>query len=784
MKRLGRVAAAGALAAALWVAPAPGQSFSCDFEDGAQGWAAAEKTVAELAKEKARAGQVMRLRPADEIQTSVCLVTRREMDWRQASELSFEVFAPGDTGAVQVLVFARDQDDLWFQTNKCFSITPGQWVRVSVDASPSSLDWETRGHGLPWCGYAIQGLRELGIKVFRDRPLNGPVCVDNVRLAQAPAKAPPPLALLNYSTNGSSVPLHGLFEITFEANRTYDNPFDPREVDVRGVFVSPSGMVHEAAGFFYQDYQRQIEANVETLVPSGRPVWKIRYAPAETGAHRYFVEIREQGGKTKRTFFRQAGEQARRSVVCEPSDNPGYVRVSPRDWRCFEFDNGEFFYPIGHNIPATYNVKNAEALGVSVQRYEGTFAYDRFLAGMSQGEENYARLWLASWSFGLEWSSRYSPDYRGLGRYNLRNAWRLDYVMNECARRGIYAQLALTTFGHYRSHTFEGDWPYSPYNKANGGPIASPTEFWTSAACQENYRRMLRYVAARWGYSTHLMAWEISNEIDLVDDYKGARDHIKKWHQDCAAALSQFDQGKHLVTTNFAVWQHDPAILQLPEMSYSSTNRYSRGIIEDLKRVYEMKSAYRKPAIMAECGDDFKGSSAQTTESYIPICLWGAYMVPFGGGGMQWWWDFIDDRNLYYLFQAVSRFSRGEDRRDPELQMRPASAVSGEPRAPVAGLAVECLGSPSRAYFWVYEKMLLKPDEAFEPGLRKDVCVQVEGLKDGAYDVEFWHTIRGEVIGRTQAESSNGKLLAPAPPFTLHVAGKVKPAKAVPAETK
>ncbi|HRU06895.1 MAG TPA: DUF5060 domain-containing protein, partial [Candidatus Brocadiia bacterium] len=670
-----RVLWAGLLAAA-WALPCLAQGFSFDFETGAEGWAGAPKTVAEIAQAVGRPGRAMALRPAGENQDSVCLQLRRAMDWRRAGDLSFDVFATPEAGPAQVLLFVRDEDDLWFQTSKCFSVAPGRWVTVTVDASPESIDWETRGHGLPWCGYAIQNLREVGIKVFRDGPLRGPVYVDNARLALAPRKAPPPLALLNYSTNGSVTPLHGLFEITFEINRTYDNPFDPAEVDVRGVFVSPSGMVHEAPGFFYQDYQRQIEANVESLIPSGRPVWKIRYAPAETGNHRYFVEIRENGGKTKRAFFRQAGEQARRWVQCEPSDNPGYVRVSPRDWRCFEFDNGEFFYPIGHNIPATYNVKNAEALGVSVQRYEGTFAYDRFLAGMTQGEENYARVWLASWSFGLEWSRRYSPDYRGLGRYNLRNAWRLDYVMNECARRGIYAQLALTTFGHYRSHTFEGDWPYSPYNKDNGGPIAKPSQFWTSAECQEIYRKMLRYVAARWGYSTHIMAWEISNEIDLVDDYKGMRDHIKKWHQECAATLSQFDQGKHLVTTNFAVWQHDPAILQMPEISYSSTNRYSRGIIEDLKRVYEMKSAYRKPAIMAECGDDFKGSSAQTTETYIPICLWAAYMMPLAGAGTQWWWDFIDDRNLYYYFQGLSRFARGEDRRNQGLVMQTPAVVA------------------------------------------------------------------------------------------------------------
>jgi hypothetical protein len=60
----------------------------------------------------------------------------------------------------------------------------------------------------------------------------------------------------------------------------------------------------------------------------------------------------------------------------------------------------------------------------------------------------------------------------------------------------------------------DAEWKISPYNKANGGPAATPTEFFTSKKAQLRYKDKLRYIIARWGYSTHIAAWELFNEID------------------------------------------------------------------------------------------------------------------------------------------------------------------------------------------------------------------------------------------------------------------------------
>ena len=163
------------------------------------------------------------------------------------------------------------------------------------------------------------------------------------------------------------------------------------------MFAAPGGKVVRVPGFFHQHYERQIAEKVERLIPAGSPKWKIRFAPRELGEYSCRIEV----------FDGERMQTAPRRFTTVESANPGFIRVCEKDRRYFEFENGEFFYPIGHNIPATFNVKGASVLGLTMEPQEGTFAYDRFLDGMARGHENFARIWLGSWSFALEWSRRY-----------------------------------------------------------------------------------------------------------------------------------------------------------------------------------------------------------------------------------------------------------------------------------------------------------------------------------------------------------------------------------------
>ena len=408
--------------------------------------------------------------------------------------------------------------------------------------------------------------------------------------------------------------------------------------------------------------------------------------------------------------------------------------------------------------------------------FEGTFAYDRYLDGMSAAGENFGRIWLGAWSFGLEWSEAYHPAYEGLERYNQENAWRLDYVLGRAEESDILLQIAMTTFGHWSSAQKEGDWPLSPYNEANGGHLKSPEEFWSDSVAQQTYQRMLRYVMARWGYSAHVAAWELSNEVDLVFGYRKHVDEIRDWHVRCAETIRRFDPNAHLITTNFASAPREPAILELPEISYSSTNHYRVQIVDAMRtKIFPDKASFKKPALMAECGQDFKGTSPESTTSYLHIGLWSSYMIPFAGTGMPWWWDFIDDRNLYPMFSPLVQFARGEERRNRNLETADGT-ISTEAGEALDDLAALALQNDHSGYFWIYERGALRSeaDALFVPQSRSDIALELDNLIDGSYRVEFWDTWQGGRLSELTAEAKDGTLRFPVPAFMNDIAGKFR----------
>lgn len=88
-------------------------------------------------------------------------------------------------------------------------------------------------------------------------------------------------------------------EIRFADFFDVDNPDDPRQVDVVGIFVSPSGQQWRMPGFFYQDFRRENGA----IVTQGKPEWCVRFAATEVGQWKVRVEVQwwdTYEGKTTR----------------------------------------------------------------------------------------------------------------------------------------------------------------------------------------------------------------------------------------------------------------------------------------------------------------------------------------------------------------------------------------------------------------------------------------------------------------------------------------------------
>ncbi|MCC7492851.1 MAG: DUF5060 domain-containing protein [Fimbriimonadaceae bacterium] len=449
-----------------------------------------------------------------------------------------------------------------------------------------------------------------------------------------------PLAIRGVQLSRPEVPRYARLELRLDLTATYDNPFDPAEINVQGEFRGPGGELLRVPGFLYQPCARQLVGG-EQITPSGPPEWRLRFAPPTVGAWQYALTATDRSGTVS---------GPRGQFTCTASPAPGFVRISRDDPRYFAFDNGAPYFAIGANVcwPGS----------------RGTFDYDDWFPAYARAGGNYARLWIGPFdAFTLERQAQEGREDSGLGRYDQRNAWRLDYVLELAEQQGLYLMFCAESFNALRSRPPYHTWQTYPYNAALGGPLAEPQQFFTDPAARRWFQNRLRYLVARYGYSPHVMSWEYWNEVDIIDRYVSAE--VTAWHQEVSRYVRALDPWKHLQTTSYANSAADPAVDGLPEMDYTQTHNYgARDTAVTLTQWARRKRAFDKPHYVGEFGLDAGGAGADRDPGGDSLHdgLWATLAAGDAGVGMLWWWDsYIHPKNLYGEYAAIQRFVAGID---------------------------------------------------------------------------------------------------------------------------
>lgn len=428
------------------------------------------------------------------------------------------------------------------------------------------------------------------------------------------------------------------FEIALKVLATYDNPFNPEDIEIKGRFISPSGKEYSIPGFFYQPFEKRGKSKTEQITPTDNPHFGIRFCPAEAGQYKYWVEIKDRNGQIKSEV---------KAFVSTSSKSKGFVRRSKDNPLYFSFDDNSTYFAIGHNVCWATTVSD----------------YDNYFTKMSENGENYTRIWVGPFDiFTLERVPKNKEDYAGLGKYDLQNAWRFDYALELAEEKGIYIMFCIDSFNSLRMSPQYAQWDKCPYNKANGGPCQNPEEFFTNEEAKKLFKQRLSYVVARYSYSPNILTWEFWNEVDIIEKY--IPEQVREWHIEMGRHLRQIDPFKHLVTTSFARTTGDPQIDSLEELDFVQSHNYnSKDIAKVLSQFCIDKARqFKKPHIFGEFGADVTGQNdVRDTKGFaLHDGIWAPPFSLSAGTGMQWWWDNqIEPRNLYYHFKAFANFIRG-----------------------------------------------------------------------------------------------------------------------------
>ncbi len=696
-------------------------------------------------------------------------LTAPSPSWFGMGELNWTLaLSDGAPTNVQVLVFMKDWDYLWYQQLVPGYAVPGLTNRYRVDLSPAAARWEPRGHHAAWNARTLMEPKEFGIRVF----LGGGGSVTGVLSDasaewMAPDATPPSIRDVRPSTR--QIACFEKFEVTFDLPDRYANPFDPEEVSVTATLETPGGRTVTIDGFYAQEYYRTVTPTGEETLPQAPPHWKIRYAPPRPGNYRYTLHVRDANG----TDTWGPG-----TFVAGPPAQPGYVRVSPADRRYFEFDNGTTFFPIGHNLRSPSDDRLSSQFPWTKRWTEGTASYSRRFTAMREHGENLAEIWMAAWSLGLEWSPGWR-GYHGVGQYNLLNAWELDQVINDADRNGLYLNMVIHNHGKFGGFS-DGEWDHNPFNRKLGGYLDQPVEYFSNPRAKQSFRQLMRYTVARWGYSPRVFAWELWSELNLTGTNEGSyrtRDYVD-WHRFAADAIREFDPNNHLITTHYSgdYNKQNLDITKLPEISHASVDAYhgdprTLQIVNLLSETARYNNPLEKPVMVTEFGGNWNAQSLSHLENSLHAGLWASTCIPLAGTPLFWWWGLVEEENYYPEFRAISRFMKGEDRRDPSLL--PTTPTLTFPDGPVDRFMALALKNDTRALGWLCDANAYAVSSSGVYAPITNLVTRLTGMSNGLYRVEFWNTGEGVLTNRQEIAVKEGTLSVTVPPFSRDIAFKV-----------
>ena len=364
------------------------------------------------------------------------------------------------------------------------------------------------------------------------------------------------------------------YQTYFEYNYKYNqapglNPYDPEHVDLQAIFISPSGKRHGVYGFYYQEVDRVISSDGVARGWVERPTdcpWRVRFTPDEPGQWTYFLSL-QVNGKPVGGYLSKC-----RTFQCNADANAkGFVKIA-NNKRYFEFEkSGELFMPLATSVDTAYRLNQQGCPTTCAEKNDGRYSY---MMGPEYDYHDYMveRVDALSANGGNTLRSLPVIEWEHLGIYHNRQYRMMEFddLIDYATTKGVYFQIAgifrhtatwnkqdggrhapntwfNDTGGQYHSWLGETgnnsscppplgalpktdvdyiDYPLfgNPYNRElleqtpagyNPYEMYDPGEPYYGEV-KKLSKRLIRYYAARWGYSPNIFLVTPTSEADQM----------------------------------------------------------------------------------------------------------------------------------------------------------------------------------------------------------------------------------------------------------------------------
>lgn len=542
------------------------------------------------------------------------------------------------------------------------------------------------------------------------------------------------------SPGNSTLPL----ELTILGMPDAKNEFDPSSASIVASITHPDGRTSKSQAFWFQEYAMSSNGGISSTMKTGEPSWRLRFAPPAIGEYKFTFTALIDG---------QVIPVPSQSINVNTATVPKVVASGTSFTR-----GGTPFVPIAYNISWA-------------NRFDEISKYERWFSKASSSGVNVARVWMASWSLGIEWTDT------GLGDYTKRldRAWLLDQVFTIAAKYGVGIQLVLINHGAFSTST-NPEWYSNPYNSSNGGPIANAGDFATNEIAWKYWSQRLQYLIARYGAYSSLFTWEWWNEVNFTPIKS---EDLITWIKKSDAILQEWDSYNTMTTNS---WSSGASLQNWENLDYAVTHVYDPS--DPIKSLTVQAEALRKavpnkPILVGEMGSGTVTEDPFTDPRGLHLhnAQWAATFVGFAGPASYWWWDtYVDPLDLWGHTKGLAKLTK-----DLDVASMVPSRLGGIPSTTILTLS-----RPETILVWIRHnnfdrsaktQLLLdaaieslktkkKIKTTFSDPISQGGKIAIPVSVAGTYSVNFINTFTGKDISKVKAFANGNVLSANVPKFT------------------
>lgn len=294
------------------------------------------------------------------------------------------------------------------------------------------------------------------------------------------------------------------------------NPFDPEQLDVQVEFWQPNGdgrsKYYKRFAFYYDAFS---VSGKEVRKVKTANTFRVRFSPQEQGEWncKALVVVKEDSLFSDVFSF----------SVNQKGSSKGFMQICGNK-QYFKVGDSSFF-PVGQNIPWPGDIWYNDTKPLKHYEFE---KYERLVRSFSERGGNYYRMLITPWTYDIE--------FENLGNYSsrMKNAWELDNLIAHSEELGIKIHFNMLLHGVLENPSVytitNWDWPAYDSDVYGDKKCVSqqdkgfcysrelelnhPVEFFTNTQAKRFYKNKLRYMIARWGYSTSIGLFELLSEIN------------------------------------------------------------------------------------------------------------------------------------------------------------------------------------------------------------------------------------------------------------------------------